>query len=317
MPLEKRLKPEHACSDLLRHINQIIWGITATTNFQQIFFPNKSFRVWTENKWTFASQTIQPISKDILIMVMVNSHTQPRVCLKNYESIINSPINPITVSALHDAQHIHVTCYILIGKQTVSLLFSFWSDFEQWKSLGYAKTVFVVGFGDSRAFRHMESWRSHTSHAGTQRHIYHCAKGQMLMVISHPILASRAVTLSCWLSPTLLMTKLLPILPQNPQHSVAATPWGSCGLTRRKNMEEGGEASRCEWESVAKAQDQEPTCGIHTPWYAMLPLHGTHAPWAHVHASTQATVSSDVGGGRALDGSGRALSRCPCLQSSR
>lgn len=172
---------------------------------------------------------------------MVNSYTQPRVCLKIYESIINSPINPITVSALHDAQHIHVTCYILIGKQTVSLLFSFWSDFEQWKSLGYAKTVFVVGFGDSRAFRHMESWRSHTSHAGTQRHIYHCAKGQMLMVISHPILASRAVTLSCWLSPTLLMTKLLPILPQNPQHSVAATPWGSCGLTRRKNMEGGGE----------------------------------------------------------------------------
>lgn len=88
--------------------------------------------------------------------------------------------------------------------------------------------------------RHRESWRSHAFHAATHGHIYHCAKGQRLMAISHPSLASRAMTLSCWLSLALLTSKL-PL--RKPSHKVLSAVslhlhLGSRGLTRRKNAEE-------------------------------------------------------------------------------
>lgn len=52
-------------------------------------------------------------------------------------------------------------------------------------------------------------------------------------------------------------------------------------------------------------------------WYVKLPIHETRTPRAQVRASAQATGHSEAGGGWALSDSGRALSRCPCLQSSR
>lgn len=90
--------------------------------------------------------------------------------------------------------------------------------------------------------RHRESWRSHAFHAGTHRHIYHCAKGQRLMVISHPSPASGAMTLSCWLSLALLTTKLplSPTLPQSPQHSVPPSPFEKPWLNKAEECGGGG-----------------------------------------------------------------------------
>lgn len=165
-----------------------------------------------------------------------------------------------------------------------------------------------------------QSWRSHAFHAGAHRQIYHCAKGQRLMVISHPSLASRAVTLSCWLSLALLTTKLplCPPLPQSPPHSVPPSPFGKPWFNKAEECGGGGKelagVSGSQWPRL---KTKKSTCGSRAPWYVMLPLHGTRTPWERMHASTEATVCTDIGGGRALIDGGRALSRCPCLQSSR
>lgn len=141
--------------------------------------------------------------------------------------------------------------------------------------------------------RHRESWRSHAFHAGTHRHIYHCAKGQRLMAISHPCLVSRAMTLSCWLSQALLTTKLPLCKPSQKVLCIVSLHLHlqSRGLTRRKNAEEGGKelagASGSQWQWL---KTKNSTCGNRTPWYVVLPLHGTRTPWARMHASTQATV---------------------------
>lgn len=71
--------------------------------------------------------------------------------------------------------------------------------------------------------------------------MHHCAKGQRLMVISHPSLASGAMTLSCWFSLALLTTKL-PLwitLLQSPQHRVSPSPFGKLRLNKAEEC--GGE----------------------------------------------------------------------------
>lgn len=138
----------------------------------------------------------------------------------------------------------------------------------------------------SFAYRNAASWRSHGFHAGTHRHIYHCAKGQRLMVISHPALASRAMTLICWLGLASLTTKL-PLC--SPSHKVLSTAslylhLGSCGLTRQKNVEEEGEelagVSGSQWPRLkTKKVDLWQPCPL---------VHHASTSW-HTHAmSTRA-----------------------------
>lgn len=132
-----------------------------------------------------------------------------------------------------------------------------------------------------------QSWRSHAFHAGAHRQIYHCAKGQRLMVISHPSLASRAVTLSCWLSLALLTTKLplCPPLPQSPPHSVPPSPFGKPWFNKAEECGGGGKelagVSGSQWPRLTTKKS---TCGSRAPWYVMLPLHGTRTSW-HTHTT--------------------------------
>lgn len=111
----------------------------------------------------------------------------------------------------------------------------------QWAEQSRNTTQTEVGRLDLHA--ETQSWRSHAFHGGTHRHTHHCAKGQRLMVISHPCPASRAVTLSCWFSRALLMTKLpLQItLPQSLRHRLSPSPFGRPRLNKAEECGGSGE----------------------------------------------------------------------------
>lgn len=110
----------------------------------------------------------------------------------------------------------------------------------------------------------------------------------------------------------------LQTLPSLPLHSVSPSPFRKRWLNKAEECGKGvgvwGVAGASQWRWL---KTKNSTCGNRISRYVVLPLHGTRMPWARMHASNQATVYTDVGGGRALTDSGRALSRCPCLQSSR
>lgn len=150
-----------------------------------------------------------------------------------------------------------------------------------------------------------------------QARIYHRAKVQRLMAISHPVLAYRAVTLSCWLNLALLTTKLPLSLPSHNVHRAASLHLEEPGLNKAEECTGAGtERGRCE---VGEGSRPTPLMVAPPPPPSMPRFHSV----AHAHhegtsrASTQATVYGDAGVGEALSSGGRALPRCPCLQSSR
>lgn len=110
-----------------------------------------------------------------------------------------------------------------------------------------------------------------------QAHIHHTAKVQRLMTISHPALASIAVTLSCWLNLALLTTKLPLSWPSHNIHRTVSLHSEEPGLNK---------AEECTGRQVWVGEGSRPSpltvlphTHTHTHHQAILTLHSTHTTW--------------------------------------